>query len=621
MQTAVMRHCWTILSVTLLLASAWSPALAWLTVEDQGESGDDLVHAIAVDAAGNVVVAGTTDQASGHVVKYDPSGTRIWHTELPGSQRQSLVVDASGDAFVAMGRRAVRLDGTDGSIVWDLTSLPTEYGKTSLFAADPSGDLISAGPIGNVVKLDPADGSEVWLGHSGSSHPSALAVDPTTGDAFVAGCASAPTCESTFAGADRVSRLRNSDGALLWQSADLGGPIRDLAVTAAGDVLTAGTDVFKLSGATGAVLWSVDDLRATSLTVDAAGDAYVGGVFTGSFSFAVYFAVTKLASAGGAQLWQAIVEPSVPFGGAGQAFDVAHDGAGGVIAVGRLQGQLAVAKLDTASGALVWDRLVTSTRQSGNHLAAVALAGGNVYAGGSLAAPPDGFDFAVVQLSAAGAGVSFCGDGSTDAPEECDDGNDSPNDGCENDCTSTLCGSGLVISGAELVSSNLYYGNPERMRFKGVLPFAVGAGQAYQPHLDGAQVRIRRLPYGDVMTLDSSATPIPPQSAGVCLAQRDGWKATARKTTYRNKSNALPPACTPGSAQGLQQLSFSLKPSTGTTTVQLSTAGVAAGSGPVEVIIGADTTMGGCARVVFAPEDCQVIGRTSAQVSRVRCRN
>jgi cysteine-rich repeat protein len=623
MSTSVSRLTRTGLATLLLVTVSTSPALAWLTVEDQGESRYDQVRAIALDAAGNVVVAGMTEGAPGHVVQYDTNGSRVWHTVLPGGIRsQSLVVEASGDAFVAMGNRIVRLAATDGSTVWQVTQPPTEYAKTELLAADASGDLIGAGAVGQVVKLDPADGSEVWASNGSSNQPSALAVDPITGDAFVAGCTAGPTCESSFAGADRVSRLRGSDGALLWQSADLGGPIRELAVTPAGDVITAGRDVFKLAGASGAVLWTAEDLRGASVAVDAAGNAYVGGVFTGSFNFAVDFVVTKLATASGAVLWQAVVDPSIPFGTSGTVHDLALDG-GAVVAVGALEGQLAVVKLDAASGALTWKRVVTSTRTSSNHLASVAVAGGNVHAGGTLrSAPPDGDDFAVLQLSAAGAGVSYCGDGAATSPEQCDDGNETPDDGCEPDCTTTLCGSGLVISNAELVSSNLYQSNPERMRFKGVLPFAVGAGQAYEPHLDGAQVRIRRLPYGDVITLDSSATPIPPQSAGVCLAQRDGWKATPRKATYRNKSNAIdPPACTEGSAQGLQQLSFSLKPSTGTTTVQLSAAGEAAGSGPVEVIIGADTTTSGCARVIFAPEDCQVVGRTSAQVSRVRCRN
>ena len=37
------------------------------------------MRAIAVDGAGNVVAAGMTAGAPGHVVKYDTSGNRIWH--------------------------------------------------------------------------------------------------------------------------------------------------------------------------------------------------------------------------------------------------------------------------------------------------------------------------------------------------------------------------------------------------------------------------------------------------------------------------------------------------------------------------------------------------------------
>jgi cysteine-rich repeat protein len=40
--------------------------------------------------------------------------------------------------------------------------------------------------------------------------------------------------------------------------------------------------------------------------------------------------------------------------------------------------------------------------------------------------------------------ASYCGDGSTDAGEECDDGNNTSNDGCDRDCSLPACGNGAV---------------------------------------------------------------------------------------------------------------------------------------------------------------------------------
>ena len=599
--------------VALAFATA---AHGWLRLADQEPFAVDLVQAIAVDPLGAVIVAGGTGTTD--IVKYDADGNAVWDVERAGSiARNGLLAHPSGDLFVGTRTRAARLAGTDGSVVWETVWNLPEVGKAAYIALDPSGDLIGAGTAGSVVKLDPDDGSELWVGDTGFFDVTALAVDPTTGDALVAGCGTDTTgCPIGSLQVNRVARIRASDGALLWQSVDLDGVIRELATTPDGDVVTAGPDVFRLDGASGAVEWSSPGLKGTAVAIDGAGAAYVGGIHTGTPVNVVDFVVTKLA-ADGTALWQQTIAPGVPFGSSGRVDDLALDGTGGVIAVGTLEEQAALARLDTATGAVVWKRQVTSAHHSPNHLAAIALAGGDLYAGGSIQDA-----FAVLRTALDGTGIPYCGDGATVAPEECDDGNGTPGDGCENDCTITVCSSGLTITDAELVGSNLYLANPPRMRFKGVLPFAVGPGQAHEPHLDGAQVRVRPLPYGRLLTLDVSATPIPPASAGACLARRDGWQVSARRSTYRNKSGAIdPPACTADSAQGLQQLGFSTKPSTGTTTVQMSVVGRGSRGGPIEVVIGADTTPGGCARVVFTSQQCEVIGRTSAQTSKVRCRN
>lgn len=45
--------------------------------------------------------------------------------------------------------------------------------------------------------------------------------------------------------------------------------------------------------------------------------------------------------------------------------------------------------------------------------------------------------------------VGVCGDGTVDAGEECDDGNDNNNDACTNRCTNNVCGDGTIYTGVE----------------------------------------------------------------------------------------------------------------------------------------------------------------------------
>jgi cysteine-rich repeat protein len=65
------------------------------------------------------------------------------------------------------------------------------------------------------------------------------------------------------------------------------------------------------------------------------------------------------------------------------------------------------------------------------------------YATWGRAVAPDGYE-AQFSLTLTG---GFCGDGTTDPPEECDDGNISNNDGCSSNCLNEFCGDGIRQSG------------------------------------------------------------------------------------------------------------------------------------------------------------------------------
>src|SRR5262245_23959031 len=60
-----------------------------------------------------------------------------------------------------------------------------------------------------------------------------------------------------------------------------------------------------------------------------------------------------------------------------------------------------------------------------------------------------------VGLHAAG----VCGDGVQDPQEECDDGNQTNGDGCDNNCTVTRCGNRIVTAGEECDDGNATNGD------------------------------------------------------------------------------------------------------------------------------------------------------------------
>ena len=349
------------------------PDLAWSTY--LGGSDWDGGNGIAVDAAGNALVVGVTysaDWVSGgfdtsllgrfgnaFVAKLSPTGDHLWSTYLGGSMADfgaGIAVDAAGNAFVVgttgsadwvSGGFDTIHDGTvdshydafvaklspTGSHLWStyLGGSGTDYGRG--IAMDAAGNALvtgttqSVGWVSNgfdasyngsndifVAKLSPTGGHlwSTYLGGSGSDSGSGIAVD-TVGNALVVGYTYSPGWVS--GGFDEshngerdvfVARL-SPTGSHLW-STYLGGSDvddgRSIAVDAAGNTLLTGytrspvwvsggfdttrdgnTDTFvaKISPA-GSHLWSTylgGGDSGNGIAVDTVGDALVTGL-TGS---------------------------------------------------------------------------------------------------------------------------------------------------------------------------------------------------------------------------------------------------------------------------------------------------------------------------------------------------
>lgn len=190
------------------------PTLTWSTF--LGGTGDDRGNAIAVDATGNVYVAGnsgnssaswgspvrayTEGSADAFAAKLDPNGTLIWNTFLGGTLYDlgsAIAVDGSGNVYV----------GGNSTGTWGSPVRP--------YSGGASADAYAA-------KLD-SNGALIWntfLGAGGTDYGNAIAVDGT-GNVYVGGYSSAtwgvPVRPYT-SGQDAFAAKVDPNGTLIWNT-------------------------------------------------------------------------------------------------------------------------------------------------------------------------------------------------------------------------------------------------------------------------------------------------------------------------------------------------------------------------------------------------------------------
>ena len=345
------------------------PELAWSTY--LGGSGNDWGYGVAVDASGNVLVAGQTlssGWASGgydtslggasdaFVAKLTPSGTHLWSTYLGGStgdRAWGVAVDPSGNVAVT---------GETGSSDWVSGGFDTTYngGNADVF----------------VAKLSPS-GAHVWstcIGASDDDVGRSVATD-ASGNVLVTG--NTFTSRMVSWGSDDIFVTKLSPlGAHLW-TVYLGGENHDygygVAVDASGNVL--------VTGATGSSGW-VSGGFDTSFNDggDSGGDAFV----------------VKL-NPSGAHLWSTYLGGST----SDEGYAVAVDSSGNVAVTGFTEssgwvsggfdtcynggdpirgGDAFVAKL-SPSGAHIWSTYLGAGHQDQGNAVAMDASGNVVVAG------------------------------------------------------------------------------------------------------------------------------------------------------------------------------------------------------------------------------------------------
>lgn len=300
-----------------------SGSVLWMATYGQPGTFGGTAEAIAVDALGNVYVAGgCVDSASVYeyaTIKYDSSGVQQWAARYrspwanAAGRAYAIAVDASGNVYVTGDQTAID-QGTDfvtvkynsaGVLQWaenyngpgDMIDVPESI------AVDPQGNVYVAGySYGDVtsqdyavVKYDGA-GTEQWVaryaGPDGSGdYPRDLAVD-SSGNVYVTGFSGSGNA------VDYTTIKYNASGGQQWIAA-YNGPGN-------------GSD------------------SAQAIAIDALGYVYVTGYSLGTGS--TDFATAKYDPATGAEVWVARYDGAE--GGTDGASEIACDEAGGVYVSG-----------------------------------------------------------------------------------------------------------------------------------------------------------------------------------------------------------------------------------------------------------------------------------------------
>lgn len=140
---------------------------------DSLSSAFDHIDDIIIDSKDNIYVKGTGffNGYLSYIIKYDPSGNRIWASTVPDEYAapRELIVDQNDCIYLVTGDfRVIKYD-QDGNRLWTSNSAPFSDGYAVEMALDNSGAVYvigvtnASGGIGyRLVKYDPT-GTQVWL--------------------------------------------------------------------------------------------------------------------------------------------------------------------------------------------------------------------------------------------------------------------------------------------------------------------------------------------------------------------------------------------------------------------------------------------------------------------------
>lgn len=399
----------------------------WVVLYDGPNHGDDRANAIAVDGAGNIIVAGKSE-GNFTTIKYDANGVLQWEqryqaAEIIGSEAAALAVYGSS-VYVAgfiysfsqgYDCLTIKYNLANGAQAWAMTYYGPGFSedRVNAIAVDVNGNVCVTGRSGFIfaeyatIKYDGNSGAELWAKtYSGSSNEyyeaNAIAINDS-GNVYVAG--------TNF-----VTVKYNSAGEEQWAVRYLPNVFLNdayaLTLDANGNVYVTGDNYATVKyDAAGQLLWESGYTGpgfgwATAIGRDAAGDIYVTGRSQEAVEFFAPsdYATVKFNAADGAQLW---VRRYGRPGAGDEANALAVDGAGNIYVTGESLGDstgsdFATIKYDS-QGAEQWvrrhDELGNATESVTAFVVDVA---GNVYVTGSTI-HSGGADYLTIKYNPSGA--------------------------------------------------------------------------------------------------------------------------------------------------------------------------------------------------------------------------
>jgi len=449
-----------VIAATVILLSLFAVVTHAQTVNEQwaartSDAAREIFKALAIDSSGNVYVTGWRELSSSNwdiiTAKYNALGTQVWLRAYDGTaggidQGHAIAVDASGNVYVAGQTESAATSSTDmivikytaaGARSWVATyDHGSKPDAANSIALDSAGNVLAAGYSGNpstdydfaTIKLSGSTGAPLWNfggGETAARYDGPIscadialkvAVD-SSNNVYVTGYSDGNADGGTV-NDDYATVKYNSSGVPQWASR-YDGPAssgndspNDLALDSSGNVYVTGYSrnasgdydflTIKYSGSTGAALWASparydgagNDDYAYGLALDSSGFLYVTGTDGADIT------TVKYSAADGSEQWVNTQNGSNNVFDSGM--DVAVDASGNVYVAGYAANNsttfdFATIKY-TPAGARAW--LKTYDGGASGWDKAYALAAdskGNVYVAGESAGSGTNQDGAVVK--------------------------------------------------------------------------------------------------------------------------------------------------------------------------------------------------------------------------------